>query len=49
MFSVIGIIAGSIGGISILTLIYIITYAMVPLGGLMVLVVADSTVGKEAR
>jgi len=47
MFSVIGIISGSIGGFSILTLIYLITYALVPLGGLSVLVVADSTVGKE--
>lgn len=47
MFSVVGIISGSIGGIGILTLIYLITYALVPLGGLGVLVVADSTVGKE--
>jgi archaeal flagellar protein FlaJ len=47
MFSVIGIISGSIGGFSILTLIYLITYALVPLGGLTVLVVADSTVSKE--
>ncbi len=47
MFSVIGIISGSIGGFSILTLIYLITYALVPLGGLSVLVIADSTVGKE--
>jgi flagellar protein FlaJ len=49
MFSVIGVISGSIGGINILTLIYIITYAAVPLGGLMVLIVADSTVSKEAE
>ncbi len=47
MFSVIGIISGSIGGFSILALIYIITYAVVPLGGIAVLIVADSTVGKE--
>jgi flagellar protein FlaJ len=47
MFSVIGIISGTIGGFSILTLIYIITYALVPLGGLSVLVVADSTISKE--
>jgi len=47
MFSVIGIISGSIGGFSILTLIYLITYALVPLGGLAVLVVADSTISKE--
>jgi archaeal flagellar protein FlaJ len=47
MFSVIGIISGSIGGIGILTLIYLVTYALVPLGGLSVLVVADSTIGKE--
>lgn len=47
MFSVIGIISGSIGGFSILTLIYLITYALVPLGGLTVLIVADSTISKE--
>jgi archaeal flagellar protein FlaJ len=47
MFSVIGIISGSIGGFGILTLIYLITYALVPLGGLSVLVVADSTISKE--
>ncbi|MGH9920609.1 MAG: type II secretion system F family protein [Nitrososphaerales archaeon] len=47
MFSVIGIISGSVGGIGILTLIYLITYALVPLGGLAVLVVADSTISKE--
>jgi len=47
MFSVIGIVSGSIGGFSILTLIYIITYGLVPLGGLAVLVVADSTISKE--
>jgi flagellar protein FlaJ len=47
MFSVIGIISGSIGGFSILTLIYLITYAVVPLGGLAVLVVADSTITRE--
>jgi archaeal flagellar protein FlaJ len=47
MFSVIGIISGSIGGFGILTLIYLLTYGLVPLGGLAVLVVADSTVSKE--
>lgn len=47
MFSVIGIVSGSIGGFSIVSLIYLITYVLVPLGGLGVLVVADSTVGKE--
>ena len=47
MFSVIGIVSGSVGGIGILTLIYLITYALVPLGGLAVLVVADSTISKE--
>lgn len=47
MFSVIGIISGSIGGFSILTLIYLITYAVVPLGGLAVLVLADSSISKE--
>ncbi len=47
MFSVIGIISGSVGGFGILTLIYLITYGLVPLGGLAVLVVADSTISKE--
>jgi archaeal flagellar protein FlaJ len=47
MFSVIGIISGSVGGIGILTLIYLITFALVPLGGLTVLVIADSTISKE--
>jgi flagellar protein FlaJ len=47
MFSVIGIISGSVGGIGILTLIYLITFALVPLGGLTVLVLADSTISKE--
>lgn len=47
MFSVIGIISGSVGGFSILSLIDIITYAVVPLGGVAVLIIADSTVGKE--
>lgn len=47
MFSVIGIVVGSFGGLSILTLINLVTYAVVPLGGLAVLVVADSTVSRE--
>jgi len=47
MFAVMGIVIGSIGGFSIITLIYIITYAVVPLGGLMILIIADSTVSKE--
>jgi len=47
MFSVIGIISGSVGGIGILTLIQLITFALVPLGGLTVLVIADSTISKE--
>ena len=47
MFSVIGIISGSIAGLSILTLIYLITYGVVPLGGLAVLVVADSSISRE--
>ena len=47
MFSVMGIVVGNIGGFGILTLIYIITYAVVPLGGLTVLIIADSTISKE--
>jgi flagellar protein FlaJ len=47
MFSVMGIVVGNFGGFSILTLIYIVTYAIVPLGGLTVLVIADSTISKE--
>lgn len=47
MFSVIGMVVGNIGGFGILTLIYLVTYALVPLGGLTVLVIADSTISKE--
>jgi flagellar protein FlaJ len=47
MFAVIGVVVGSIGGFSVLTLIYFVMYAMVPLGGIMVLVIADSTVSAE--
>jgi flagellar protein FlaJ len=47
MFAVIGVVVGSIGGLSILTLMYFTTYALVPLGGIMVLVIADSTVSQE--
>lgn len=47
MFSVMGLVVGNIAGFGILTLIYIITYAVVPLGGLTVLIIADSTISKE--
>ena len=47
MFSVMGLVVGNIGGFGVLTLIYIITYAVVPLGGLTVLIIADSTISKE--
>ena len=48
MFSVVGIISGNIGGFSILTLIYIVTYAVVPIGGIAVLVIADTTITQES-
>lgn len=49
MFSVMGAIVGSIAGIGILTLMYLIAYLFVPIGGLVSLVMADQTVRKEVE
>jgi flagellar protein FlaJ len=48
MFSVIGLVAGNIGGISVLTLTYLMAYLLVPLGGVFTLILADRFVRKEA-
>lgn len=47
MFSVMGIIAGSLGGISIILLIELVAFGLVPVGGIMVLVMADSVMPKR--
>jgi flagellar protein FlaJ len=46
MFAVMGIIAGSLGGINIMILIMLIAYVMVPLGGMMVMIMADAIMPK---
>lgn len=46
MFAVMGIIAGSLGGVSIMLLMMLIAYVMVPLGGLMVMILADAMMPK---
>lgn len=47
LFAVMGVIAGSLGGISILTLIELVVYLMVPLGGIMIMVIADGIVPRR--
>ncbi len=47
MFSVIGLVAGNIGGISILALTYLMAYIVVPLGGAFTLIFADRFVSSE--
>ncbi len=47
MFSVIGLVAGSIGGISVLTLTYLMAYLFVPIGGAFTLILADKLVSNE--
>ena len=49
MFSVMGAILGNIAGLSIVTLMYLIAYAFVPIGGALSLVMADQTVRKEVE
>ena len=49
MFSVMGAIVGTIGGLNILTLMYLIAYFFVPVGGLVSLIMADQTVRKEVE
>jgi archaellum biogenesis protein FlaJ (TadC family) len=41
LFAVMGVIAGSLGGVSITTLIELVVYGMVPMGGIMIMVIAD--------
>ena len=49
MFSVMGAIVGTIGGLDIVTLMYLIAYLFVPVGGLVSLIMADQTVRKEVE
>lgn len=49
MFSVMGAIIGTIGGLDIVTLMYLIAYFFVPVGGLVSLILADQTVRKEVE
>ncbi len=41
LFAVMGVIAGSLGGVSITLLIQLVVYFMVPMGGIMIMVIAD--------
>jgi archaeal flagellar protein FlaJ len=41
LFAVMGVISGSLGGLSITLLIELVVYLMVPLGGIMIMVLAD--------
>lgn len=47
LFAVMGVIAGSLGGVSITTLIELVVYGMVPMGGVMIMVIADGIVPKR--
>ncbi|MCS4540370.1 MAG: type II secretion system F family protein [Thaumarchaeota archaeon] len=47
MFSVIGLVAGNIGGISVLTLTYLMAYLLVPMAGAFTLILADRFVSSE--
>ncbi|MDG7012810.1 MAG: type II secretion system F family protein [Nitrososphaerota archaeon] len=49
MFSVMGAIVGSFAGLSVLTLMYLVGYLFVPVGGLVSLILADQTVRKEVE
>ncbi|MDG6991412.1 MAG: type II secretion system F family protein [Nitrososphaerota archaeon] len=49
MFSVMGAIVGTIAGLDVLTLMYLIAYLFVPVGGLVSLIMADQTVRKEVE
>ena len=49
MFSVMGAIVGSLGGLNVLTLMYLVGYLFVPAGGLASLILADQTVRKEVE
>lgn len=47
LFAVMGVIAGSLGGLSITLLIEIVVYVMVPIGGIMIMVMADGMMPKR--
>jgi archaeal flagellar protein FlaJ len=47
LFAVMGVISGSLGGISILLLIELVVYAMVPIGGVTIMVMADGIMPKR--
>ncbi len=47
LFAVMGVIAGSLGGVSISVLMDVVVYVMVPLGGIMIMVIADGIVPKR--
>lgn len=47
LFAVMGVITGSLGGINIYTLMSVVVYLMVPLGGIMIMVIADGIVPKR--
>jgi flagellar protein FlaJ len=49
MFSVMGAIVGSLAGLSVLALMYLVGYLFVPVGGLVSLILADQTVRKEVE
>ncbi len=42
LFAVMGVIVGNLGGLSITLLIQLVVYVMIPFGGIIVLVIADS-------
>ncbi len=47
LFSVMGVIAGNLGGISIAFLIQLVVYVMVPFGGVIVMIMADGIMPKR--
>lgn len=49
MFSVMGAIVGTIAGLDIVTLMYLVAYVFVPAGGVVSLLMADQTVRKEVE
>jgi flagellar protein FlaJ len=47
LFAVMGVISGSLGGLSISLLIQLVVYVMVPIGGIMIMVMADGIMPKR--
>ena len=47
LFAVMGVISGSLGGISINLLIELVVYVMVPIGGIVIMVMADGIMPKR--